>query len=268
MATLDDLSGGRAILGLGAGATGFAALGLSHADPATALCEAVELSRQLWRAEAPIHYAGSTTHFVDDRLHRTPRAQIPIYIAGRGEKVLRAAARVADAVLVGNLLAGPGLDYALETIRAGAAERHPELPPLRLAAWAYLSLDDDAEAARDAVKPGVVMAVRTSLNVLMRAGVDVPGQLTTAIKSLPGGRLEASDLSQLARHASDQLVDDLAISGTAADCVTRIRELSRRGFDEIAVLPYAPASQTVDDVLDRFMADVVPHCAVPNEYLQ
>jgi len=178
---------GRAILGLGAGATGFAALGLSHADPATALCEAVELSRAA--------LAGGSTHSlrgIHDPLRRrsaTPNAARadPIYIAGRGEKVLRAAARVADAVLVAT--SWPALDSITrsKTIRAGAAERHPELPPLRLAAWAYLSLDDDAEAARDAVKPGVVMAVRTSLNVLMRAGVDVPGQLTTAIKSLPGG---------------------------------------------------------------------------------
>ena len=204
MATLDDLSGGRALLSLGAGATGFAALGMKHADPATALRDAVELSRQLWQSHGPVHFVRTGTQFIDDQLHSAPHRRIPIYIAGRGERVLRVAAEVADSVLIGNLLAGPGLDYALATISSGAAKRHPDLPPLRLAAWVYLSVDDDADAAREAVKAGVVMAVRTSQRALTRAGVNVPVQLTDAINSLPEGRLATSDISRLVRQVPDR----------------------------------------------------------------
>jgi 5,10-methylenetetrahydromethanopterin reductase len=42
IATLDEVSGGRGILGIGAGISGFAELGLYRSKPARAICETIE----------------------------------------------------------------------------------------------------------------------------------------------------------------------------------------------------------------------------------
>ena len=102
LATLDDLSGGRLIVGLGAGwnAAEFGNLGLAerfHVRGAY-LEETVALLRHLW--------SGSTEPF-EGRFHRIddfvfgplPRqgAGLPIWIGGRNEKALRRVGRIADA---------------------------------------------------------------------------------------------------------------------------------------------------------------------------
>ena len=102
LATLDDLSDGRLIVGLGAGwnAAEFGNVGLAerfHVRGAY-LEETVELFRHLW--------SGSTAPF-EGRFHRfddfvfgpLPRqgAALPIWIGGRNEKALQRVGRLADA---------------------------------------------------------------------------------------------------------------------------------------------------------------------------
>jgi 5,10-methylenetetrahydromethanopterin reductase len=52
MATLDELSSGRAMLGLGLGGAGFRELGIQKTLPVAALRESIEMMRGLWRGEA------------------------------------------------------------------------------------------------------------------------------------------------------------------------------------------------------------------------
>ena len=51
IATLDEISGGRAILGIGAGISGFAELGIDRKKSAQAIRETIELIRALLRGE-------------------------------------------------------------------------------------------------------------------------------------------------------------------------------------------------------------------------
>src|SRR5215469_9913537 len=51
IATLDEISNGRALLGFGAGISGFAELGIVRNKPARAMREAIELIRQLLKGE-------------------------------------------------------------------------------------------------------------------------------------------------------------------------------------------------------------------------
>src|SRR4029077_2649351 len=87
-ATLQELSGGRALLGLGAGSTGFGALGLEPRSPARAVRECIELCRKLWSEPGPFSYRGEQVRFHDDRLDFKPPSPIPIYVAARGPKML------------------------------------------------------------------------------------------------------------------------------------------------------------------------------------
>jgi F420-dependent oxidoreductase-like protein len=119
VSTLDVLSGGRAMLGIGAAWNGDEARGLGLHFPPTAerferLEETLQIVRQMW-SESEEPYEG--THY---RLERTlnrpqPLRTPPILIGGGGEKkTLRLVAQYAQ---VCNLFAGPELEHKLDVLR-------------------------------------------------------------------------------------------------------------------------------------------------------
>jgi probable F420-dependent oxidoreductase len=104
LATLDVLSGGRVVAGIGAGwmTTDFTATGIPLDRPGVRidrLVESVQVLRGLW-AEDPCSFAGD--HYRIDALDGQPkpvqRPSIPVLIGGGGPRILRTAARHADIV--------------------------------------------------------------------------------------------------------------------------------------------------------------------------
>ncbi|MDN5860522.1 MAG: LLM class flavin-dependent oxidoreductase, partial [Pseudonocardia sp.] len=102
---LDEVSDGRIILGLGNGTAGMMEnwLGASGEAPAVRMEELVTLLRKLWRLhEGPVHHDGRFY-----RLHLVPtagtpapvREHLPIWTAGVGPRMVRAAGRVADGLV-------------------------------------------------------------------------------------------------------------------------------------------------------------------------
>jgi 5,10-methylenetetrahydromethanopterin reductase len=256
-ATLQELSGGRALLGLGAGSTGFAALGMAPRLPARAVAECVELCRRLWTEHEPFSYRGEQVQFLDGCLDFTPSNPIPIYVAARGPRMLAAAARIADAVLIGSFVQGPGLDYALRTIRAAELERDHALAPLRKACWIYFSVSSDAEAARRAATRGIALALRSSLSLLIDIGYEIPADLIEFIQKSRHA-LSAEEVDWVVARLPESLIDDLTVAGDPGYCVEKFRALASRGIDEVALLPFAPAGGELHDTVDLLFAEVAP----------
>src|SRR5215469_12052142 len=81
IATLDEISSGRAMLGIGAGISGFGELGIERRMPARAIREAIELFRALLRGET-VDFDGKFIGFSHGRLSFTaPRPSVPAYVA-------------------------------------------------------------------------------------------------------------------------------------------------------------------------------------------
>src|SRR5438093_9265439 len=78
IATFDELCGGRALLGLGVGGTGFRGLGISAKLPVAALRETVDVVRRLLSGER-VTTQGKVISLRDGRLQFSPiRSRIPI----------------------------------------------------------------------------------------------------------------------------------------------------------------------------------------------
>jgi 5,10-methylenetetrahydromethanopterin reductase len=256
-ATLQELSGGRTLLGLGAGSTGFNALGLTPRSPARAVTECIELCRKLWIEPASFSYEGEQIRFHDDRLDFKPPSPIPIYVAARGPKMLGVAARFADAVLIGSFAQGRGLDYALRTISAAEADRAPELPPLRRAAWLYVSVDEDAEAAKRGAGRGLALALRSSHALLAQIGYEIPDEVLEFV--LKGKHsLSDDEVDWVVARVPRELVDDLTVAGDVRDCVEKLRALMDQGIDEVAILPFAPAGGSIREMVELLLTEVAP----------
>ena len=84
IATLDELCGGRAVLGLGTGGAGFREIGLERKLPVAAMRETVEMVRRLLRGEK-VTSQGKVVSVADGRLNFKPvRDSIPVYFATHG----------------------------------------------------------------------------------------------------------------------------------------------------------------------------------------
>jgi probable F420-dependent oxidoreductase len=100
VSTLDVLTGGRVILGLGAGWMKEEAdvLGSAFENRGNRLQEMIEVMRHLWTGERAAFHGRYWT-VTDARMHPTPVRRVPIALGGHSPAAIRRAARVADAWL-------------------------------------------------------------------------------------------------------------------------------------------------------------------------
>jgi len=121
-ATLDRLSGGRLILGVGAGwlAEEFSALGAPFEDRGRRLDEQVEVLRLAW-SERETSFAGTTMRFGPVVVEPKPvNGSIPIVIGGHTPAAELRAARIGDGFFpLGRR--GPELVMSVARVRAAAA---------------------------------------------------------------------------------------------------------------------------------------------------
>src|SRR5205823_9497919 len=100
IATLGEISGQRAILGVGAGISGFTGLGINRRQPARAIREMIEVIRALLLGES-IDFHGEVIEFHQGGLSFVPtRSAIPIYVASNGPLGQRVAGAIADGAIM------------------------------------------------------------------------------------------------------------------------------------------------------------------------
>jgi len=124
-ATMDVLSGGNFILGVGLGyrAGEFEAFGMQLSERAPRLTEAIGLIRQLWTGET-VNHAG---RFYTTRDHAISLRPVrpegpPIWIAGQVEAAVKRAARIGDGWLIVNAQTLAAVAPLMATYRAALAE--------------------------------------------------------------------------------------------------------------------------------------------------
>lgn len=227
-ATLDELSGGRAILGLGVGESAVHTLGLRPARMKQ-LEEATWVLRALMR--------GETATYEGKEIKLTwAKRNVPIYFASSGPKSLQLAGRVADGVLF-QVGAEPALvRYALKNIEAGARQAGRKLRDLRLYLRLACSVSPDRQWAREEAKGYVAAAAGTVFTSVPKE--EMPGALWTEIKAMKEGYDYYQHASSGAQHKqliTDRMLDSLAITGTPAEALPRFQELLALGLDGFVV---------------------------------
>ncbi len=151
-ATLDEVSGGRFLLGLAAGGREFLDwVGIEQRSPLGAVRESVSAIRSLLAGE-PAPRQGDFLRWSEHSYLRfpAPRPDLPIYLGAMGPRMLQLAGEIGSGALP--LLFPPEHWYTVrELIEQGARERSPDLGGFDLAACIWVSLDEDPARARRAL---------------------------------------------------------------------------------------------------------------------
>ena len=259
IATLDEISGGRALLGLGAGVSGFRELGIDASRSAVALREAVELIRRLLAGET-VTVKGREVSFTDGRLDFTPaRADVPIYIASQRQGGCRAAGRVADGAIMQGALAEPLIRFFRDTVHGAAREAGRDPARVALVARLNVCVHDDRAAARDVMRPTIVRSLsaqRPDFFTFATAGLTLPAGLRDKVLALPYTH-DPAPLRAVAPEVPDAFVDACTLTGPPDTIAAELVRLARGGIAEVVIYPLAVDGR-VETTIERFQADVMP----------
>lgn len=232
IATVDQLSNGRAHLGVGAGNRKelLTPLGLDGAHAGPMSREMVEVVRALLSNQV-VHYRGR--HFQVDgvRLDFEGRPDLPLYIAGRGPAVLSAAGQAADGVIIGALTTDRGITFALEHVRRGAAQAGRDLSQMHIVSWVTCTLTDDRPAMLRHLRPSMAHVIGGAPPDVL-AAIGLPADLVERIKTV----YAREGIPQAAEHVTDECIDALTIVGDAGYVCERIRQLEAAGVTQMAFL--------------------------------
>jgi len=227
-ATLDMLSGGRVLLGLGLSGPQVVEgwHGQPYGKPLTRTREYVEIVRRILAREKPLDFQGEEYQIpipggtglgkpLKLILHPL-RPRIPIYLAAIGPKNIELAGEIADGWLP--VFLAPEKESAyLQPLDAGLAKRQQPLdfdPPFDIAPTVMVMLGDDVDLCRAMIKPMLALYIggmgakgRNFYNDLVcRYGYEGPAHDIQDLY-LAGKKREAEAL------VPDALVDEVALCG-------------------------------------------------------
>lgn len=256
MASLAELAPGRMVLGLGAGGSGFPAMGVERRRPAIALRETVRIIRALLAGET-VDHEGEVISCRNGRLNFDPPEQAPIVFGTRGRLILRLAGEVADGVMLAPYASARSLGIAMAPVAEGVGRSGRQPGDVQRIARVDLCISSSAAAARRAVKPGIVLPLWTSyprFGFLEPLGLPpVPEPLLEVL-----ARRDYSLIAPNAHLAPDEYVRHMAVAGTLEQVTEQMIEIAGAGVDQITIKPVPAPGGTVDDIVRDFAREVMP----------
>lgn len=254
VATLEHIAPGRIVLLVGAGGSGLRELGIERQHPARAVEEAVGVMRRLLAGEV-VNHESATFRVVDTGIHFPLAGRTPVWVASRGSKVLEAAGRIADGVMIGTYARARDIAAARDHVLIGARSAGRDASGLTLSIRVDVALSEDRDVARDAVRSfiaGVLSASYPDRGFVEQAGLVVPSRLEEICRTKDIHLAwQSGDL------VPDEFVDAFAWAGTPDDVLARVRSVAELGITEITVMLHPGEGQTLRGQLAMFAETVM-----------
>jgi 5,10-methylenetetrahydromethanopterin reductase len=249
---LDEVSEGRIIMGLGAGSPlVLLPQGVTFEKPLTRLRETIDVVQTLLRGET-VTFEGQTIRVHEARLETTPpREHIPLYLGVTGPKALELAGEKGDGVMLNAFLPTSYVVRALERLDVGARRAGKRLEDLDVAGALVVSVDDNAEVARDRARAFIALYLSLFPNIAQETGL--PDELVAGTREAFHGEGQAA----AAEHIGDDVVDYLTASGTPEECRQRIEAYRAAGLQLPILFPLEPNVQMSIEMLGPVTEDIV-----------
>jgi 5,10-methylenetetrahydromethanopterin reductase len=231
VATLSESSDGRALFGVGPGdKSTIRNLGFDHDDALRRVLETLKVAQQLWNGERVDH---DGIFRADDAGLNYEVDGIPVYVGAQGPHMTKMAAKHADGVLY-NGSHPKDLAWARDQVDSMLDDRVAE-GEFDLAAYASVSVAEDADTARAAARPPVAfVAAGSPPPVLGRHGIDqdVAGDI--------GDAISAGEFGEAFGLVTEPMLDAFCIAGTPEDVAERTEALREHADSVVFASPLGP----------------------------
>lgn len=252
-AGLDAISGGRAIMGLGASGPQVVEgwHGKPYDKPLARTREAIELTRRILRREVIDHHGITDMPLPAEKggklgkplkiLTRPVRSEVPLYVASLGPANVRMTAEIADGWLPTLFIPEKAHQVWGAPLAEGKEKRDPALGPLRTVAGGLLAIGDDAAAVRDLARPQIALYV---------GGMGAPGKnfyndLAVAYGyEKEAARIQELYLSGKKKEAEaavpDEFCELMSLCGPESYVRERVEAFREAGVTMLNVIPVGP----------------------------
>lgn len=250
-ATVDELSGGRFTLGLGAGVSGFAAMGVERTKPLSAMREAITLIRTLLSG-TKANLDGTVIGFHGAGLDFTSRPNIPVMVATNGPKMLELAGELADEVMVQGMASPTMVKNVLERVAHGADRAGRDPATVRLTARLDVAMSNDApESMKAAMRTGLVRHLATHhprYASFALAEIEVPEAISSRVAEIAYGHGTSRELEAM---LPTEWIDRFCLAGTESEIADRVSALVEAGVDAVTIMP-VDTGYPSSEVIKRF----------------
>ena len=253
-ATLNEISAGRAIVGLGTGDGPVYSLGRT----ATKL---VDFEKGLRVIRDLLHDRGVDVPKSKERAGgnvqlKVGNRPVPIYISAEGPKTLRVAGRTCDGVILGTGFDLDVLEWAQARVAEGAKEAGRNPADIDIMPAGMIVVDNDGELARRRVRARMANRAHHNFRFTMET---VPEGEAAGVKRF----MDAFDISKPIEeridpdYVTDYLLERFTIAGTPKECVAKVKRLEAAGVKRILL---TPPNAIYDQVMTAWGERVIPAC--------
>lgn len=238
-ATIQDISDGRFVLGLGASHPEIIEPlhGMAYDRPVRRMHEAIEIVKQLTSGNDSVSYDGEIFQVDDYQPFDQP---VPVYNAALGEANRRATGRVADGWLP-YVFPVSKLDEAFDTIARTAGEAGRDPDEIRVTPQILAAVHVDPEVAKEHVRKYVAIYLGGLPNYRHALAEWYPEESEAIGEAWDDGGLEAA-----MDEVSDDLLFEFGVAGTTETARDQLREICDHDLIDTPIL-YVPRSVPSDE---------------------
>jgi len=254
-ATLQDISDGRMVMGIGRGDSARRYIGLDPV-PVKRFEEDLAMIKPFMNGK-PVSWNGK------DDLHlawvRPELPEIEMHVAGYGPKALAVAGRQGDGVII--QLADPDIiQWIMDTARKAAEEAGRDPAALKCIVSAPSHITDDIAEAREQVRWFPAMVSNHVRDLIRRYGADgsvVPRALTDYVPDETG--YDYDEHSRVgAKHGAfvtDEICDRFCVLGSPEQATQKLRDLEAIGVDQFNIYLMTEGQEAI---LETYGREIIP----------
>jgi len=255
IATLDQMSQGRMVLGIGPGeAMNLDPYGIPWDKPVARMVEVITILRKLW-AEQSVTFDGKFFRLKNAALFIDPliRKKIPIYIAGNSPRTRQITGEIGDGWFP--MGESPDLykNHAEEV--AQSAQRVGRSPKdLDYALMTFTAIADDFESAFKRVELTRAIFAADTRKLEEGYGLKLEEEINIS-QATPSSEF-VGKLQNVTEKITDEMITDFTVIGTVDDVLEKIDQFIKAGLTHLVVLNRGP---DVEYVYKTYGEKIIPY---------